>query len=219
MALRAEEDNSNSPLPGLSYFWQEAEKPPGYDWEQWVQLFEVAVLARHSIAMTELLRVADQQNPRNAAMMGNLDEIPAKRKLVSLMYISIGKTGRKMLMDKFPNINILLIELQNLVQNCTECFRTRRNRSLERHIFLSRKQKYTETLYQFWNALNGLSARCDFGYQREGLVHDIFVLNMNNKQVQETLCTEPKGTPSEALQIAIAFEDGLKRQKSYRYIR
>ena len=80
MALRAEDDNSNSPLPGLSYFWQEAEKPPGYDWEQWVQLFEVAVLARHStISMTELLRVADQQNPRNAAMMGNLDEIPAKK--------------------------------------------------------------------------------------------------------------------------------------------
>ena len=63
--------------------------------------------------MTELLRNADQQSPRNAAMMGNL-EVPAKRKLVSLLYISIGKTGRKMLMDKFPNINILLIELQAL---------------------------------------------------------------------------------------------------------
>ena len=176
---------------GLSYFWQEAEKPPGYDWEQWVQLFEVAVLARHSISMIELLRVADQQNPINAAMTGNLDEIPAKRKLVSLMYISIGKTGRKMLMDKFPNINILLIELQNLLQNCTECFQTRRNRILDRHIFLSRKQKSTETLHQFWIALNGLAARCGFGDQTEGLVHDIFVLNMNNKQIQEKLCTEP----------------------------
>ena len=121
MALRAEDDNSNSALPGLSYFWQEADKPPGYDWEQWVQLFEVAVQARHSISMTELLREADEQNPRNAAMMGNL-EVPAKRKLVSLLYISIRKTGRKMLMDKFPKINILLIELQALVQNCTELF-------------------------------------------------------------------------------------------------
>ena len=78
--------------------------------------------------MTEHLRDADQQNPRNAAMMENLDEIPAKRKLVSLIYISIEKTGRKMLTDSFPNINILLIELRNLVQNCTECFQTRRNR-------------------------------------------------------------------------------------------
>ena len=114
--------------------------------------------------------------------MENLDEIPAKRKLVSLMYISIGKTGRKMLIDKFPNINILLIELQSLVQNCTEFFQKRRNRILDRHIFLSRKQISTETLHQFWNALNGLAARCDFGDQTEGLVHDIFVLNMNNKK-------------------------------------
>ena len=125
------------------------------------------MLARHSISMTVLLRVADQQKPRNDAMMGNLDEIPAKRKRVSLMYISIGRTGRMMLMDKFPNINILLIELQNLVQNLTECFQTRRSRILDRHIFLSRKQKSTVRLHQFWNALNGLAARCDFGDQTE----------------------------------------------------
>ena len=45
-----------------------------------------------------------------------------------------------------------------------------------------------------------------------------FVLKMNNKQVQEKLCTEPKENPAEALQFAIAFEDGLKRQNSYGYI-
>ena len=37
---------------------------------------------------------------------------------------------------------------------------------------------------------------------------------MANKQVQEPLCKELKITPGEALQFAIAFEDGLKRQKS-----
>ena len=218
MALRADEDHSNSPLPGLNYFWQDAEKPPGYDWEQWIQLFEVATLARHSISVSEVLREADQQNPRAAALMGNLEEIPAKRKVVSLLYISIGKIARKMLMDKFPRINILLIELRELMQNCAECFQIRRNRTLDRHTFLSRKQKPAETLNQFWNALNGLAARCNFGDQTESLVHDIFVLNMANKQVQEKLCTEPKETPAEALQFAIAFEDGLKRQKSYGYI-
>ena len=41
---------------------------------------------------------------------------------------------------------------------------------------------------------------------------------MANKQVQEKLCTEPKETPAEALQFAIAFEDGLKRQRTYGYI-
>ena len=41
---------------------------------------------------------------------------------------------------------------------------------------------------------------------------------MANEQVQEKLCTEPKETPAEALQFAIAFEDELKREKSYGYI-
>ena len=73
--------------------------------------------------MTELLRDADQQNAKIAATMGNLEEIPAKRKLVSLLYISIGKTGRKKLMDQFPNIDIVLIELRILVQIARNVFR------------------------------------------------------------------------------------------------
>ena len=218
MALRADEENSNSPFPGVTYFWQEADKSPSNDWEHWMQLFEVAVLARHSISITELLRNADQQNPRQATLMGNMEETPAKRKVISLFYIAIGKTGRKMLMDKFPQINIFLIELQDIIQHCLECFQIRRNRTLDRHTFLSRKQKPSETLHQFWNVLNGLAAKCDFGNQTEGLVYDIFVLNMANKQVQEKLCTEPKDNPADALQFAIAFEDGLKRQRTYGYI-
>ena len=75
-----------------------------------------------------------------------------------------------------------------------------------------------ETLHQFWNVLIGLAAKCDFGNQTEGLVYDIFVLNMGNKKVQENLCTEPKNNPAEALQFAIAFEDGLKRQRTYGFI-
>ena len=111
MALRAaDDDQSNAPVPGLSYNWQDAEKSPSYDWDQWLQLFEVAVLARHSISVSELTRNAEQQ-PRAQALMGNMEEAPAARKVISLLYISLGKTGRKMLMDKFPQINILLIQL------------------------------------------------------------------------------------------------------------
>ena len=186
MALRAaDEDQSNAPVPGLSYFWQ---KSPSYDWDQWLQLFEVAVLARHSISVSELTRNAEQQ-PRTQELMGNMEEAPAARKVIILQYISLGKTGRKMLMDKFPHINILLIQLQQFLQYCNECFQIRRNRTME------------------------LAAKCDFGNQTEGLVYNVFVLNMANKQVQEKLCTEPKETPAEALQFAIAFEDGLKNRE------
>ena len=66
--------------------------------------------------------------------------------------------------------------------------------------------------------LNGPAAKYDFGNQTEGLVYDIFVLNMAYKQVQEKLCTEPKDHPAEALQFALAFEGGLKRQRTYENI-
>ena len=67
--------------------------------------------------------------------------------------------------------------------------------------------------FEFWHALNGLAAICDFGDITTTLVLDMFILHMNNKKVQK-LCTEPK-EPDQALEFAIAFEEGIKRQKAY----
>ena len=119
-----------------------------------------------------------------------------------------------MLTDKFPNTNIFVIDLAEILQRCTECFEVKRNRTLDRHSFFSRKQHPEESLHQFWNVLNGLAAKCDFGEQTQSLVYDMFVLNMSNKQVQERLCTEPRENPRDALQFAIAFEEGIRRQKT-----
>ena len=46
------------------------------------------------------------------------------------------------------------------------------------------------------------------------LVLDMFILHMNTKKVQGKLCREPK-EPDQALEFAIAFEEGVKRQKTY----
>ena len=123
----------------------------------------------------------DQQNPRAAALMGNLAEIRATRKMISLLFISIRSTDRKTLLDKFSKINILLIDLKTFVQNCAEYFQTRRNRTLDQHILLSRKQKPNETLHQFRNILNGLAARCEFRNQTDGLVHDIVCIGYDKQ--------------------------------------
>ena len=116
MALRANEheDNSskNAPIPGLSYFWQETEKQPEGDWAQWIELFQLAVLARHSISVEDITREEEQNNPRNAALMGGMTRHMAQKKVVRLLYLSVGKVGRKMLMDKYPNINIFNVELE-----------------------------------------------------------------------------------------------------------
>ena len=151
--------------------------------------------------------------------MGNLELELAQRKMTSLLYLSIGKTGRKMLLlDKAPQINILLIQLNAILQHCNECFRKSRNRTLDRHTFLSRNQIPSEKQHQFRNVLNVLAAKCDFEDQTESLVYDIFILNMLNMRARENFCTGPRDTPSDALQFATAFKDGLRRQRIYGYI-
>ena len=216
MALRANDtdDVPSSPLPGLSYFWQDAEKTPTSEWANWLQLFEMAVLARHSISISEVLKNPTENDPSIPALLGNLTVTTAAKKVVSLLYLSIGKTGRKVLTDKFPNTNIFVIDLAEILQRFTECFEVKRNRTLDRHSFFSRKLQPEESLHQFWNVLNGLAAKCDFGEQTQSLVYDMFVLNMSNNQVQERLCTEPRENPRDAIQFAIAFEEGIRRQKT-----
>ena len=41
--------------------------------------------------------------------------------------------------------------------------------------FLQKKQQQNETLRQFWNALTGLAARCEFEQQTESLIMDAFI--------------------------------------------
>ena len=90
----------------------------------------------------------------------------------------------------------------------------KRSRTLDRHRFFSRLQQPGETLFQFCHALNGLAAICDFWDITTTLVLDMFMLHMSNKKGQEKLCTETK-EPNQALEFAIAFEEGIKRQKAY----
>ena len=61
----------------------------------------------------------------------------------------------------------------------------------------------------------GLTAKCEFGEQTEGLSMDAFIQNMLNKPVKERLCTDPKAQPQEALRFAIAFEKSISQQKKF----
>ena len=171
--------------------------------------------AKYSISIAEVLRTVTNEIDRSKALLNNPDHAVAERKGVSVLYLSLGYAERKPFMDKYPAAKIAEISLQELMRNCKETFDVKRNRTLDRFRFLSRKQMPAETLEQFWHSLNGMAAECDCGGQTESLVHDISILNMRNSTVQEKLCTEPKKTPKEALDFTIAFEEGSLRQKSY----
>ena len=126
----------------------------------------------------------------------------------------MGGAARKQFRDKFPHTTLWDLKAGEMLNLCTECFPKKRNRTLDRHRFFSRYQQPGESLYQYWHALNGLAAQCDLGEVTTTLVPDMFILHMNNKKVKENLCTEPK-EQEQALEFAIAFEEGVKRQKAY----
>ena len=51
MALRASNKDPSSPRPGLRYYWRDLDKHHTRDCNQWIQLFEVVVLVKQSIAV------------------------------------------------------------------------------------------------------------------------------------------------------------------------
>ena len=92
-----------SHLVGLPVFWQEAAANPAMDWDKWLDLFQVAMMAKYSISITELTRETTEQTPRNKTLMGDLDEDPANEKVISVIYLSLDEATRKQFKDKYPN--------------------------------------------------------------------------------------------------------------------
>ena len=138
-------------------------------------------MAKFSISITELTREVNEQNPRARALLGDLDEDPANKKVVSVLYLSLGEEARKLFKDEYPHTTLWNLEVRELIQLATECFEVKRNRTLDRHKFL-RMQQHGETLQHFWHTLNGLAALCDFGKITKTLVIDMFILHMHCKK-------------------------------------
>ena len=75
------------------------------EWEKWIDLFAVARMAKSSISMNELIRTADEANPKVKPLLGDMPEA-ANNEAVSMMFMSLGEAGRKMLRDKYPEKTI-----------------------------------------------------------------------------------------------------------------
>ena len=98
----------------------------------------VPVNAKFTISVDELLRNVTEQKPRNAALINNLNEQAAERKLASLLFLSLGMATRKSLTDKFPHMMIATVSMR---EKCEQAFVKPRNRTLKRYKFFARKQK------------------------------------------------------------------------------
>ena len=137
------------------------------------------------------------------------------KKANSVLYLAPGMAARKTISDKFPTVNTARNTLVDLIKTCKDCFEKPKNETLDRFKFLRRTQNEQETLRQFWNALNDLATKYNFGNITESLVKDVLIVNMSNKDVQQKLCTEPKATIADTIQFAISYKEGAMRQQPF----
>ena len=123
MALRAENSSassSSSHLAGLPVFWSDATTNPTMDWDKWFDLFQVAMMAKYSISISELTRETTQQTPRVRTLLGDLDEDPANKKAISILYLSLGDAARKQFMDKYPHKALWDLKALDLINLCID---------------------------------------------------------------------------------------------------
>ena len=196
-------------IGGTASFLGHLGSPPRMEWQKCLDISTAAVNAKHPITITELLRRPTETQLRQAALINNLSEHAVDRKVVSILPLIIGRGGKESLSYKYPYMVVSAATLKGMINNCEETFRKTRSRTLERYTIFARKQQPNESLRQFWNALRGMAARCDFEQQTENLMMENFIQNLYSKAVQKRLCTEPKGTPKEALSFVVAFEEDI----------
>ena len=86
---------------GVLVFWHDANATPTMEWEKWLNLFQVAIMAKNSSSITAMTREVTDQLPRKRSLIGDLYEDPANKKVVSAMHLSFGEAARKQIRDKF----------------------------------------------------------------------------------------------------------------------
>ena len=149
MALRADSSDSSektaaggsSAVAGLPSYWDVAECSPKTEWEKEWDMFVMAVNAKHSIVVPELTRIGTEQQPHQAALLNNMQEQAAERKIVSILFLSLESAGRKNLTEKFPYMVVSGATLREMQENCEQTLIKPHNLTLDRYKFFARKQK------------------------------------------------------------------------------
>ena len=111
----------------------------------------------------------------------------ADRKAKSMVYLTIGIEGRRMLTQKYPHTNVENITTLQLWEELELTFIGPRNVTFDRYLLLTRRQQKRETMEQFRSALRSLAEFCQLGALEDDLLRDIFTANMTHPEIQKEL--------------------------------
>ena len=115
------------------------------EWDKWMDLLQVALMAKHSISVNEVTREETLNQLRDKSLLGNMEWDTANEKVVSLLFFSLKNAPRKTFRYKFPTETLWSMRAKEVIEKREQCFPVKRNRTLDLHLFLSRKQKARES--------------------------------------------------------------------------
>uniref|UniRef100_A0A2A4K615 RNA-directed DNA polymerase n=1 Tax=Heliothis virescens TaxID=7102 RepID=A0A2A4K615_HELVI len=142
-----------------------------------------------------------------------LEKAPEKRKVAILLH-HIGEKGLQ-IYNTF-NLTIEKTTLAEVKSKFDNFFEPRRNITMCRHMFFTRRQQKSESIEGFLADLENKSQDCEFGTLRESLIRDIFIANlhMDLAHVRQRLLQEPDLTYQRMRELArtlvVAQQDAEK---------
>ena len=144
-------------------------------------------------------------------MCGDKPWAQAYRKTVSMLYLSLGSEGRRIICSRNPHLKmdiLTTVELWNIME---ATFFRQRNITFDRYMLLNTKQSKGESIEHFFGKLKEISENCDLGNQEDTLIRDLFIANMQDPEIQRELFRETL-EPAQALRLAINMEFGQRNQ-------
>ena len=136
------------------------------------------------------------------------------RKTVSLLYLSIGVEGRRILSSNIPRIMINSLTTAEFWKIVEEAFIRPRKVTSDRHVFLITKQLRGETLTHFYGKLKQFTENYDFGNNEKTLLRDVLVTNLIDPEKQKERLKQTV-EPSKALKLATHMELGMRNQHQF----
>ena len=71
-----------------------------------VSRFAVAVMDKYSISIEERTRTPDANNPRIKAILREVAEEAAEKKVITWLFLSVGEPAREMFAVKHPELSV-----------------------------------------------------------------------------------------------------------------
>ena len=134
------------------------------------------------------------------------------QKCVSLLYLSIGTKGRRLLTQKISHDNIYNLSTLKLWKLLEIAFIRPRNITFDGYIFFSWKQKKGETVEQFYSFLKEIAENCGFENLEEVIIRVSFITNMLEDDIQRELLRDTV-EPKRGLSIAVNLDRSHKNQQ------